>query len=65
MLNAFTNLLLLAGPVLSRFDRFLLTGPSAKWGLALRLITTTNLHFVSKLIVSIVPARGPVFFKVF
>ena len=39
-----------SGPVFSRFDRFLLIGPRVKGGPALRLLTTANLHFLSKLL---------------
>jgi len=49
------------GPALSRF---VLIGPGAKEGPALRLLTNTNFHFLSKLIVYIA-ARGLSFFKVF
>ena len=55
------------GPVrasLSRFDRFLLIGPCTKGGLALRQLTNTNLHLLSKLIVNI-SGVGPVFFNGF
>jgi len=51
------------GPVLSRFDRFLLIGPRAKGGPALRLITKTILHFLSKLLVYSAGA-GPCVFQV-
>jgi len=36
----------------NRFDRFLLIGPRAKGGPALRQLTTANLHFQSKLLVN-------------
>ena len=51
--RAATNLnsMLLPGPALNRFDRFLLIGPGAKGGPALRLLTNANLHFLSKLLV--------------
>jgi len=39
------------GPVLSGFERFLLIGPRAEGGPALRPLTKTNLHFLSKLLV--------------
>jgi len=42
-----------AGPVLSRFDRFLLIAPRAEGDPAPRQLTNTNLNFVSKLIVNI------------
>jgi len=51
-----------SGPVLSRFDRFLLIGPRAIGGPALRLLTNTSLHFVSKLIVYSAGA-GPCVFQ--
>jgi len=53
-----------SGPVLSRFDRFLLIGPRAEGGLALRQPTNTNFHFVSKLIVNISGAGSSVFQRV-
>ena len=40
-----------SGPVLSRFDRFLLIGPRAEGGPALRPLTKANLHYLSKLLV--------------
>jgi len=53
-----------AGPVLSRFDRFLLIGLRAERGPMLRQLTNTNLHFVSKLIVNISGAGPSVFQRV-
>ena len=50
-----------SGPVLSRFDRFLLNGPRAKGGSALCLLTNTNLHFLSKLLVYSAGAGSSVF----
>ena len=51
------------GPVLSRFDRFLLIGPRAKRGPALRLLSNSNLHFPSELLVCSAGA-GPSVFEV-
>ena len=51
--NIGTNSMLLcsSGPVLSRFDRFLLIGPRAEGSPALRPLTKANLHFLSMLLV--------------
>jgi len=51
------------GPVFSRFGRFLLIGPRAKGGPTLRLLSNTNLHFPSKLLVYSAGV-GPSVFKV-
>jgi len=53
-----------SGPDLSRFDRFFLIGPHAKGGPAPRVLTNTNLHFLSKLLVYSAGV-GPSVFKVF
>jgi len=53
---------LYAGPVLSRLYPFLLIGPRAKGGPALRYSTTNaNLHFLSKLLVHSAGAEPSVF----
>jgi len=52
------------GPVLSRFDRFLLIGPRAKGNPALRLLTNQTYTF-HRSFLCIVLARGPVFFMLF
>jgi len=53
-----------AGPVLRRFDQFLLIGPCAEGGpaLALSQLTNTNLQLVPKLIVNI-SGTGPSVFQ--
>ena len=52
------------GPVLNRFDRFLLIGPRAKWGPhSVHLPKQTYTFYRSCLCV--VPARGSVFVKLF
>jgi len=53
-----------AGPVLSRFDRFLLIGPRAQGVPALRLQPTQTYNFCGSCLF-IALARSPVFFKLF
>jgi len=54
----------LPGPVLSRFDRFLLIGPCAKGGHALRILPPQTYTFYRSCLF-VEPARGSVFFQVF
>jgi len=54
---------MLPGPVLSRFDRFLLIGPRAK-GVAFRLLINANLHLLSKLLVCNAGAGPSVFYVI-
>jgi len=53
---------LMPGPVLSRFDQFLLIGPRTEGGPALRLLTKANFTFYRSCL-CIVSARGSVFSK--